>query len=158
MKERHKVIPRSLCFIKNEDSYLFIRYSESKWAMAGYYNCPGWHIELGEGIIENAEKEILEETGIHVEKTKLRWVLHIEGFFGKDIMLFVTLSHTDSWETQESEEWTLHWMKKEEISWIQLMEDVKTILEKMESMNSDSVFTGKSLFDGEGKLLRLDIE
>lgn len=158
MKERHKVIPRSLCFIKNEDSYLFIKYSGTKWSMAWYYNCPGWHIELGEGIIENAMKEIEEETWIQMNETKLKWVIHIDGFFGKDIMLFVTLSHTQSWVTQESEEWTLHWMKKDELTWIKLMEDVKIILEKIESLNDTEVFTAKSSFDGEWKLLRLDFE
>lgn len=158
MKERHQVIPRSLCFIKNNDSYLLMEYSEKKGPMAGYWNCPGWHIEFSEWIIENAEKEILEETWLKVENTKLQWVLHIEWFFGKNIMLFITLSKTHEWDTLSSDEWTLHWKKREELSWVNLMEDVKIILDKVETMNEQDIFTGKSVFDGGGKLLRIEFE
>ncbi len=158
MSERHQVIPRTLCFIENGDSLLFIQYSEKKWAMQWLYNCPGWHIELSEGIIENAEKEILEETWLTVENTRLKWVIHIEWFFGKNIMLFVTLSTARSPETQASDEGTLHWIKKDEVGSINLIQDVQLILTKLESINQNEIFTAKSLFDGKWWLIRIDFE
>lgn len=38
------------------------------------------------------------------------------------------------------------------------MEDVKIILDKVETMNEQDIFTGKSVFDGGGKLLRIEFE
>ncbi len=158
MSEHHQVIPRSLCFIENNWSLLLIEYSDKKWVMQWLYNCPGWHIELSEWIIENAEKEILEETGLEVENTRLRWVIHIEGFFGKNIILFVTMSTAKTRETVASDEWILHWITKDSISTVPLIEDVKLILEKLESIEETDIFTAKSVFDGGGKLLKLDFE
>lgn len=55
-KERYKVIPRTLCFVKNKNNILLIKYAERKGELYGYYNALGGHIEGGEEIIENAKK------------------------------------------------------------------------------------------------------
>lgn len=63
-------------------------------------------------------------------------------------MLFVTLSTARSPETQASDEGTLHWIRKNQVDTIPLLEDVKHILKKLESINQNEIFTAKSLFDG----------
>lgn len=63
-------------------------------------------------------------------------------------MLFVTLSTARSPETQASDEGTLHWIKKDEVGSINLIQDVQLILTKLESINQNEIFTAKSLFDG----------
>lgn len=158
MKERHQIVSRTLCLIMNEGKILLIEFSEKKGAMQGFFNCPGGHIELGEGIIENAEREIFEETGLRVAGTKLKGVIHIANFFGKNIILFVTLSKTDSNEVIASDEGKLHWVDLDKLDQVNLIEDVKIILDKLKTMKEDDVFTAKSEFDGSGKLLKMEFE
>lgn len=158
MSERHQVIPRTLCIILNEGKILLIEFSEKKGAMQGFYNCPGGHIEYGEGIIENAEREIFEETGIEVKNTKLKGVVHITNFFGKNVMLFVTLSKTNISEVIESEEGKLHWVDTSKLNEVNLIKDVKLILDKINSMEDGGAFVAKSEFDGGGKLLEMKFE
>lgn len=42
---------------------------------AGYWSIPGGHIELGEKVIEAAEREGFEETGIKVKVSKLAGII-----------------------------------------------------------------------------------
>ncbi len=126
--------------------------------MQGFFNCPGGHIEFGEGIIENAEKEILEETGLKVTGTKLKGVIHITNFFGKNIILFVTLSKSDVTDVIDCDEGKLHWVDLNKLEQVRLIEDVKNILDKLTSIGESDIFTAKSEFDGGGKLLKMDFE
>jgi len=158
MKDRHQTIPRTLCLIVNQGKILLIEFSEKKGAMQGFFNCPGGHIEFGEGIIENAEKEIFEETGLKVAGTKLKGVIHIANFFGKNIILFVTLSKTDVVDVIDSDEGKLHWVGLNKLDQVNLIEDVKIILDKLTLIGENDIFTAKSEFDGGGKLMKMDFE
>lgn len=104
--------------------------------MQGFFNCPGGHIEFGEGIIENAEKEIFEETGLKITGARLKGVIHITNFFVKNIILFVTLSETDAVDSGEGK---LHWVDLDKLDQVNLIEDVKNILNKL-------VLWGKMIF------------
>ncbi|OGG89702.1 hypothetical protein A3H55_03675, partial [Candidatus Kuenenbacteria bacterium RIFCSPLOWO2_02_FULL_42_16] len=157
-KDRHQTIPRTLCLIVNQGKILLIEFSEKKGAMQGFFNCPGGHIEFGEGIIENAEKEIFEETGLKVAGTKLKGVIHIANFFGKNIILFVTLSKTDVVDVIDSDEGKLHWVGLNKLDQVNLIEDVKIILDKLTLIGENDIFTAKSEFDGGGKLMKMDFE
>lgn len=108
MKNKYRLIPRTLCLIMNGEKILLIEFSEQKGKLYGFYNAPGGHIELSEGIIKCAKREIYEETGLKPGNTKLKGVLNVTNFFGKNVMMFVTLSHTDKTEVIESEEGKLH--------------------------------------------------
>ena len=158
MKDRHQTIPRTLCLIVNQGKILLIEFSEKKGAMQGFFNCPGGHIEFGEGIIENAEKEIFEETGLKVAGTKLKGVIHTANFFGKNIILFVTLSKTDVVDVIDSDEGKLHWVGLNKLDQVNLIEDVKIILDKLTLIGENDIFTAKSEFDGGGKLMKMDFE
>ncbi len=158
IKERHQTIPRTLCLIENQGKILLIEFSEKKGAMQGFFNCPGGHIELGEGIIENAEREIFEETGLKVAGTKLKGVIHITNFFEKNIILFVTLSKTDVVDVIDSDEGKLHWIYLNKLEQVNLIEDVKIILDKLTLIGENDIFTAKSEFDGGGKLLKMEFE
>ena len=85
MAERHSVIPRTLCLVFYGDEILMIKGSEKKdWS--GIYNALGGHIEKGESVIESAEREIREESGLTVFETKLKGIVHASNFFGKDVL------------------------------------------------------------------------
>jgi ADP-ribose pyrophosphatase YjhB (NUDIX family) len=158
MKDRYQTIPRTMCLIMNRGRILLIEFSEKKGAMQGFFNCPGGHIEPGEGIIENAEKEIFEETGLRVSGTKLKGVIHSTNFFGKNIISFVTLSKTDSSEVIDGDEGKLHWVDLDKLDIVNLIEDVKIILEKLNTIGENDIFTAKSEFDGGGNLLKMEFE
>ena len=162
MQQRHQTIPRSLCFVFNaEKQLLLVKFSENKGEMQGFYNPPGGHIEKEEGILENAEKEIYEETGLKVTATCLKGVLHATNFFGKDIMLFVTESKAVDPAIPadfEFEEGQPEWIDLNKINEIKIFEDIKLILNKLQGLKAGEIFTAKSRFDGKGKLLALDFE
>jgi len=40
----------------------------------GHYSTPAGHIEKGESVLECAERELLEETGLHVDEFKFKCV------------------------------------------------------------------------------------
>lgn len=78
---RHTVVPRTMCFVFYQDEVLLIKASAKKdWQ--GIYDPLGGHIEKGESIISSVKREIKEESGLDVFNTKLRGIVHVEGFFG----------------------------------------------------------------------------
>lgn len=156
MKQRHSVIPRTMCFVFYEDEVLLIKgSSEKEWA--GFYDPLGGHIEQGEDILESAAREIKEESGLEVINTQLRGIIHVTNFFGKNIMMFVTTSTATTKEVTSGMEGELEWVKVSKIEELKVFEDVKPILEKV--MNSpDAVFTGVSEFDGKSGLINLVIK
>jgi len=151
-KQRHRVIPRTLCIIKNKNKILLIEYSKRKGDLYGFFNALGGHIESDEGIIENAQKEIFEETGLQPETTKLKGIVHINNFFGKKVMMFVTLSETFTADVIESDEGKLHWVDVDEINLLKIFEDIKIILDKLANSKDTEVFTAKSRFHDDGSL------
>lgn len=156
LKQRHQVIPRTLCFIFNEKGQiLLIKFSDKKGPMEGFYNPPGGHIEFGEDIIENANREIKEETNLDVQNTKLKGVIHISNFFQKNIMLFVTTSDASGSDEYETHEGVVEWFDPANggIDEIKMFGDIKIILDKMKTMKGDDIFTAISKFDDNGKLI-----
>ena len=158
-KARHQVTPQTICLVHNKNKLLLIKFSKDKGPeMAGYYNPPGGHIEKEEGIIENAEKEIEEETGLKVHNTRLRGIIHVTNFTGNDYLLFVTSSTSDSFQCQDNHEGHCEWIDLEQIKKLKIFEDLKIIIQKVQSLDYQEVFTAKSKFDDDGKLLYFDFE
>ncbi len=157
-KQRHQVVPRGTCLIIKNNKILLLEFSKQKGKLAGYFDPPGGHIELGEGIIENAEKEIFEETGLKVTNTRLRGVIHVNNFFGKNLMLFVIQSEPVTKELVESDEGTLHWVDIAKVNELKIFDDILLILNKISTLKENEIFTAISQFDDNGKLLRFDFE
>lgn len=156
MTERHQVIPRTLCFIFYDDEVLLMKASASKdWS--GTYNPIGGHIEKGESIIGNAIKEIKEEANLDVTDTKLRGVMHVSNFFGKEVMLFVTSSKATTKEVTANDEGELEWVPIKDIESKNIFEDIKDILNHVLTLETEKMFFGVSTFDGKGKLESIDI-
>jgi len=157
MTNRHSVIPRTLCFVFHKNEILLIKASEKKeWA--GKYNALGGHIEKGESVINSANREINEESGLEVTDTKLRGILHVSDFFGKNVMMFVTSSTTDTKAVTSNDEGELEWIKISELNKLTMFEDIKPILKHLLKMQPEELFMGTSKFDGKDELLSLDIK
>lgn len=158
-KQRHQVIPRTSCLVFNKSGQLLlIKFSEAKGKMAGFYDPPGGHIEYGESILSNAVREIREETGLEVENTKVRGVIHATNFFGKNIMLFITSSTATSTEVIASEEGQPVWVDVDKIESLRIFDDIKYIIQRVNNADSNSFFSANSEFDEAGKLIKWDID
>lgn len=124
----------------------------------GRYNAPGGHIEKGETVIEAANKEVREETGLDPRATKLRGVIHKLGFFGKDVMLFVTTSVAKKEKLREHREGIPEWIQVDKMSELDLLEDLELIVEQIRSLKEDQVLIGTCQWDGKDGLVDISIE
>jgi mutator protein MutT len=155
--ERYQVTPRTICLIFNDkDQILLLKFSKDKGPLAGYFDSPGGHIEKGEGVIETANREIMEETGLEVTDTRVRGIIHVTNFFGKNVMLFVVSCNSASTEIKESDEGIPYWINLSEIDSNRIFPDMKLIIEEV--TKSNDFFSIKSEFDDSGKLILWEVE
>jgi len=154
-KSRHTVLLRTLCFILNNKNQVLLMERGSGKFDAGMFNVLGGHVEKGEDIVESANREIYEESGIKPNKTKIIGIIHVSDFFSKNILMFVTKSHTNQIETSASEEGSLRWVNMDEIDKYKIYDDVLPFLKRIKE--DKGMFIGTSQFDGKGTLLELSI-
>ncbi|MDE5866042.1 MAG: 8-oxo-dGTP diphosphatase [Lachnospiraceae bacterium] len=116
-----------LCLVHNEDAYLLQNRVKDDWKG---YTLPGGHIENGESIVDAVVREIKEETGLTILNPRLCGVKQfpIEG--GRYI---VFLFSADEYKGKliSSEEGDMHWIKKEELSNVNLVSDFNMLLQVM---------------------------
>ena len=127
-RERYTVIPRTLVFITRGDRVLLLRGSARKRIWANKYNGIGGHIERDEDIYSAARREVIEETGLHVENLRLVGLINIDGDAPTGIMLFVFAAPSRSGEPIPSDEGTLEWIEYTQITQVDLVEDLPIIL------------------------------
>jgi 8-oxo-dGTP diphosphatase len=156
-KVRHQVIPRTICMIFDEaGQLLLIKFSETKGKLAGFYDCPGGHIEKGEGVLECAIREIREETALEVKDVELRGVIHVTNFFGKNVMLFVVVSKAVNHDAKESDEGKPFWVDPKNLGALKVFDDLKLLI--AEVAGSDRIFTAKSEFNDDGEMINWEVE
>ena len=116
-----------LCMIHNDDSYLLQDRVKTDWKG---YTLPGGHIEPGESIVDAVVREMKEETGLTIKSPRLCGVKQfpIEG--GRYI---VFLFETDQFDGKlvDSDEGKMHWVKKMELSNVNLVDDFDALIEVM---------------------------
>lgn len=127
-RDRYTVIPRTLVFITRGDQVLLLRGSARKRIWANKYNGIGGHIERDEDIYSAAHREVIEETGLEVEDLRLVGLINIDGDQPTGIMLFVFVAESRSGEPVPSEEGTLEWIARDQITQVDLVEDLPIIL------------------------------
>ena len=131
-RNRHQVIPRTLCFITHDQDVLFLRGGPHKKLWAGLYNGVGGHIEAGEDVYTAARREVREETGLEVQDLRLRAVIHVDtGDPVVGIMLFVFTAEATSRNTVPSPEGSLEWLPRSALPVDQAVEDLATLLPKV---------------------------
>ena len=133
-----------------------IKASQKKdWS--GLYDPPGGHIEKGEDILASAVREIKEETGLSVEDTKLRGVMHVTNFYGKNIMMFVTTSTAKEKDVRDSDEGELTWVRFDDLDTLPVIADIKSLLAYIKKLPHDTLFVGTSEFDGANNLVDITL-
>ncbi|MDE6749459.1 MAG: 8-oxo-dGTP diphosphatase [Lachnospiraceae bacterium] len=116
-----------LCLVYNEDAYLLQNRVKDDWKG---YTLPGGHIENGESIVDAVVREIKEETGLTILNPRLCGVKQfpIEG--GRYIVFLFSADEYEG-ELISSEEGDMHWIKKEELSKVNLVSDFNMLLQVM---------------------------
>jgi 8-oxo-dGTP diphosphatase len=131
LKDRYKIIPRTLIFITNEEHLLLLKGAPDKRLWANLYNGIGGHIERGEDPLRAAKRELFEETGLDIPNLRLSGVISIDT--GKDtgIGIFVFQAESSSKDLTASSEGDLKWVVQDRIYDLPLVEDLSDLLPKI---------------------------
>lgn len=127
---RWLVIPRTLSFVRNGDAVLLMKRGAHKRIFPNQFNGLGGHIERDEDPYTSASREIEEESGLTVHDLRLFAVHNIDAGQDTGIVLFVFTAWSDSRDTLESDEGTLHWVSPGQLSQLDLVEDVAEVLRR----------------------------
>lgn len=125
MARTEKVELTVLCLVYSEDAYLLQDRVKEDWRG---YTLPGGHIESGESIVHAIVREMKEETGLTILNPKL---CGVKQFPIEDGRYIVFLFSTDKYEGEliSSEEGNMHWVKKKELSNVNLVNDFNELLQ-----------------------------
>ena len=128
---KYSIIPRSLIFLRNEESVLLIQGSPHKKLWANLYNGVGGHIEQGEDIFSSAYRELFEETGLVPDCLYLCGIILINTEDNPGIGIFVFTGESNTLETNPSSEGNLVWVNINEIYELDLVKDLPVILPRV---------------------------
>lgn len=125
MRRTEKVELTTLCLVQSEGAYLLQDRVKEDWKG---YTLPGGHIEKGESIVDAVVREIEEETGLTILNPRL---CGVKQFPIEDGRYIVFLFCADQYEGEliSSEEGTMHWIKKEDLSNVNLVNDFNELLQ-----------------------------
>lgn len=134
---RWLTIPRTLCFVVNEDAVLLMKRAAHKRVFPNQYNGLGGHIERDEDPLNSAKREIHEECGLKLEDVQLRAVYNIDAGEDTGIVLLVFVAFSDTRHVvDDSDEGTLYWIPIDQILDYDLVEDLPLILPRVLAMKA----------------------
>lgn len=116
-----------LCLIHKEGQYLLQNRVKKDWKG---YTLPGGHIEPGESIVDAVVREMKEETGLTIMNPKLCGVKQFP-IDGGRYLVFLFMADEFTGELFSSEEGTMHWVKREELSKVNLVNDFYELVQVM---------------------------
>ncbi len=152
--DRYLITPRTLIFLFNDhDQVLLLRGAKNKRLWSGLYNGIGGHVEAGEDILESAQRELWEETGIQNQSLRFcgQIMVDVEPAIGVGIFLFRGLY--EGQRLQASEEGALVWVALDDVENFPLVEDLPMLIPRVATHQSgDPLLIGKYAYDLRGKL------
>ena len=116
-----------LCLIRKGNEYLLQDRIKNDWKG---FTLPGGHVEPGESIVDAVVREMQEETGLTVENPRLCGVKQFP-IEGGRYLVFLFVADRFSGEIVSSEEGAMHWVKKEDLPKVNLVNDFQELLEVM---------------------------
>lgn len=151
---RWLVIPRTLCFVFNGDDVLLMKRGPQRRVFPNQYNGLGGHIERGEDPATSARREIREESGLDVAGLRLRGVYNIDAGAATGIVLYIYTAYSPSREiTVTSDEGTLHWVQREDVLRLDLVEDLPYVLPRvLAATDTTPPFSAHLSYDSDDQL------
>jgi 8-oxo-dGTP pyrophosphatase MutT (NUDIX family) len=153
-KPRYMVEVRTLVFVFRGSELLLMEYSgqgthqsQEKSDRKGRFNPIGGHVEAGEDVAANAIKEAMEEAGVRLENVRIRGVINVSGFAGKNMLNFIVTGTTRDEPVSESLEGRLQWVPLEQVQELNVFEDVKPILDKLLALERGEMIVGTTRFE-----------
>lgn len=132
---RWLTICRTLCFVLNGDDVLLMKRSPTRRVFPNRYNGVGGHIERDEDVLSSLRREVREETGLTVHSEHLRAVYNIDAGDSSGITLFVFTAVSDQREVVANVEGTLHWVARDAVAALDLVEDLPVLLPRLFALN-----------------------
>lgn len=127
MERTERVELTVLCLIEQNGRYLLQDRVKEDWKGC---TLPGGHVEPGESIVDAAVREMREETGLTIEDPKLCGVKQFP-ISGGRYLVFLFRAARFHGEIRSSQEGQMHWVKREELSKVNLVSDFDDLLRVM---------------------------
>jgi len=118
----------TLCLLEKDNQYLLQDRIKKDWKG---YTLPGGHVEKDESIVDAIIREMQEETGLTILNPKLCGVKQFP-IEGGRYLVFLFYASEFTGELVSSEEGKMHWVKKEELSNVNLVDDFMELLQVMQ--------------------------
>ncbi len=118
-----------LCLLKEGDKILLQNRVKQEWHG---YALPGGHVEPGESFIDAIRREMKEETGLDILSPKLVGIKQFPIDNGRYIVLLF-MAEKYFGKLTSSDEGKMEWIRKDQLSKIQTVDDFNELLSVMES-------------------------
>ena len=150
---KYQIIPRVLVFAARGGKLLMIKGAPTKRLWANLFNGIGGHIEPGEHVLQAAQREFFEETGLRLESPHLCAVVTIDTGKTAGIGMFVFTGQAGVGEPRPSREGTLEWIAEDQIQEIALVEDLPALIPRvLDWRPGDPIFFGQYSYTQENDL------
>ncbi|RLE42398.1 DNA mismatch repair protein MutT [Candidatus Woesearchaeota archaeon] len=137
----------TLCYVKHNGKTLMIhRIKKADDIHKGKWNGLGGKIKPGESPEECVIREVMEESGLKLEKPELKGLLLFKNFKGDDWYVFVFIAEKFSGKLSECEEGELAWIKDEQLPRLNLWESDRVFFKWL---NREGFFSAKFVYEGE---------
>ena len=154
-KDRYQLITRVLIFpVDEKGRVLLLKGAADKKIWAKKWNGEGGHLEQGEGILEAAQRELFEESGLKAELLIQVAQIVVDTGTNPGILFYVFKAKQLSGNLRESEEGRLAWFSQKEALKLDLVEDLYTLLPMaMRHRRNEKPWFGHYSYDDEDQLL-----
>lgn len=144
--DRYMLIPRTMIFVRRENSYLLLKGAPTKRLWAGKYNGLGGHVEPGEDVLAAAKRELREEAGLEANLW-LCGVLIVDTGQNPGICLYVFSGENLDGKPKASIEGAGEWVAFDALGGLPVVEDLPVLLGRVHRMKQGDVpFAARSFY------------